>query len=254
MGRRDTSVDLLVRRVAAELVGTAFLLAAVVGSGIAAQRLSPDDVGLQLLQNSIATGAVLVALILALQPVSAAFNPVVTLVELALRLLSPGAAVALVAAQVVGAVVGVVVANAMFEIDPVVLSTRDRVSSGTLVAEVVATLGLVLVVFGAVRSTRTEVVAFAVGGYIAAAYWFTSSTSFANPAVTLARTLSDTFAGIAPASVPPYVAMQLVGGLLGLLLVLLLYPTRSLPAPAAAAEATARADAEASATLVEESR
>lgn len=213
----------VVRRGVAELVGTAFLVATVVGSGIAAQRLSPD-VGLQLLENSIATGAVLVALILALQPVSASFNPVVTLVERALGLVSTATAAVLVAAQVAGGLVGAVVANLMFDLDAVSVSTQDRGGSGQLLGEVVATLGLVLVVFGSLRSARVETVAFAVGGYIAAAYWFTSSTSFANPAVTLARTLSDTFAGIAPASVPLFVLMQLVGGVLGLALLAVLHP------------------------------
>jgi len=191
---------------------------------LAAQRLSPDDVGLQLLENSIATGAVLVALILALQPVSASFNPVVTLVERALGMVSTSTALVLVGAQVAGGLVGVVVANLMFDLDAVSVSTHDRGGSGQLLGEVVATLGLVLVVFGSLRSARVETVAFAVGGYIAAAYWFTSSTSFANPAVTLARTLSDTFAGIAPASVPPFVLMQLIGGALGLALLAVLHP------------------------------
>jgi len=218
------NVPVLVRRAVAELVGTAFLVAAVVGSGIAAQRLSPDDVGLQLLENSIATGAVLVALILALQPVSASFNPVVTLVERALGLVSTVTAAVLVAAQVAGGLVGVVVANLMFDLDAVSVSTHERGGSGQLLGEVVATLGLVLVVFGTLRSARVETVAFAVGGYIAAAYWFTSSTSFANPAVTLARTLSDTFAGIAPSSMPLFVLMQLVGGVLGLGLLAVLHP------------------------------
>jgi glycerol uptake facilitator-like aquaporin len=214
----------LLRKATAELVGTAFLVAAVVGSGIAAQRLSPDDVGLQLLENSIATGAVLVALILALQPVSASFNPVVTLVERALGLVTSATAAVLIAAQVAGGLIGAVVANLMFDLDAVSVSTHDRGGSGQLLGEVVATLGLVLVVFGSVRSARVETVAFAVGGYIAAAYWFTSSTSFANPAVTLARTLSDTFAGIAPASVPLFVLMQLIGGVAGAALVWLLHP------------------------------
>ena len=217
-------VPLVLRRGVAELVGTAFLVAAVVGSGIAAQRLSPDDVGLQLLENSVATGAVLVALILALQPVSASFNPVVTLVERALGLVSSATAVVLVSAQVAGGLLGVVIANLMFDLDAVSVSTHDRGGSGQLLGELVATLGLVLVVFGSLRSARVETVAFAVGGYIAAAYWFTSSTSFANPAVTLARTLSDTFAGIAPASVPLFVLMQLVGGALGLALLAVLHP------------------------------
>jgi glycerol uptake facilitator-like aquaporin len=209
----------------AELVGTAFLVAAVVGSGIAAQRLSPDDVGLQLLENSVATGAVLVALILALQPVSASFNPVVTLVERALGRVDTVTAVALVVAQVAGGLVGVVVANLMFDLDAVSVSGHQRGGSGQLVGEVVATVGLVLVVFGTLRSPRIETVAFAVGGYIAAAYWFTSSTSFANPAVTVARMFSDTFAGIDPGSVPAFVLMQLLGGALGAALVVLLHPT-----------------------------
>ncbi|GAA4380453.1 aquaporin [Nocardioides caricicola] len=215
----------LVRRATAELVGTAFLVAAVVGSGIAAQRLSPDDTGLQLLENSLATGAVLVALILALQPVSASFNPVVTLVERVLGRIDSVTTGVLVVAQLAGGLAGVVVANLMFDLDAVSVSTHERGGSGQLLGEVVATLGLVLVVFGSLRSARIETVAFAVGGYITAAYWFTSSTSFANPAVTVARMLSDTFAGIDPASVPAFVLMQLVGGAIGAALVLLLHPT-----------------------------
>ncbi|GAA3660275.1 MIP/aquaporin family protein [Nocardioides ginsengisoli] len=212
------------RKALAELVGTAFLVAAVVGSGIAAQRLSPRDPGLQLLENSLATGAVLVALILALQPVSASFNPVVTVVETILGDVPARTAALLVAAQLVGGMLGAVVANLMFGLDGVSIASHHRGGSGLLVGEVVATLGLVLVVFGTLRSTRPDAVAYAVGGYIAAAYWFTSSTSFANPAVTLARTLSDSFSGIAPGSVLPFVLMQLVGGALGALLVVLLHP------------------------------
>jgi len=215
----------LVRRATAELVGTAFLVAAVVGSGIAAQRLSPDDTGLQLLENSIATGAVLVALILALQPVSASFNPIVTVIERALGRIDTTTTGVLVVAQVAGGLVGVVVANLMFDLDAVSVSTHERGGSGQLLGEVVATIGLVLVVFGTLRSPRIETVAFAVGGYIAAAYWFTSSTSFANPAVTIARMFSDTFAGIDPASVPAFVLMQIIGGVLGAALVVLLHPT-----------------------------
>ena len=212
----------LVQRAAAEFLGTAFLVATVIGSGIAAQQLSPHDTGLQLLENSLATGAVLVALILALQPVSASFNPVVTLVERAMgRVTTVGAGVQ-VAAQVIGGLVGTVVANLMFDMDAVSLSTHHRAGDGHLLGEVVATLGLVVVVFGALRSPRIETVAFAVGGYIAAAYWFTSSTSFANPAVTIARMFSDTFAGIAPTSVPAFILMQLIGGALGAGAVLLL--------------------------------
>jgi glycerol uptake facilitator-like aquaporin len=212
------------RKAAAELIGTAFLVAAVVGSGIAAQRLSPGDRGLQLLENSIATGAVLVALILALQPVSAAFNPVVTLVERALGRLGNAETAVLVGAQLVGGALGTVVANLMFELDAMSVSGHHRASSGTLLGEVVATFGLVVLIFGSLRSGRAETVAFTVGGYIAAAYWFTSSTSFANPAVAVARMLSDTFAGIAPASVPGFVLMQLLGGALALAAVRVLDP------------------------------
>ena len=212
------------RRAAAEAIGTAFLVAAVVGSGIAAERLT-DDVGLQLLENSIATGAVLVALILALHPVSASFNPVVTLVEAALGRVEPAVAGVLVVAQMAGGLIGVVAANLMFGLDAVSVSGHDRGGGGQLLGEVVATFGLVLVVLGSLRSGRVETVALAVGGYIAAAYWFTSSTSFANPAVTVARTLSDTFAGIAPGSAPLFLLMQIAGGVLGAAVAAVLFPT-----------------------------
>ena len=221
------------RRALAEGLGTAFLVAAVIGSGIAAQRLSPHDVGLQLLENSLVTGAVLVALILALQPVSAAFNPVVTLVERALRVVDSTQAVVLILAQFVGGVVGAVTANLMFSLPAVDVSQHVRTGSGLWLGDVVATLGLILVIFGTVRSGRPVTIAYAVGGYITAAYWFTSSTSFANPAVTVARTLSDTFAGIAPGSAPSFVAMQLIGGLAGWVLVRILYPTAAGDASAA---------------------
>ncbi len=214
----------LARRAAAEAVGTAFLVAAVIGSGIAATRLSPNDVGLQLLQNSLITGAVLIALILALQPVSAAFNPVVTLLELAFGAISTGVAAALIGAQLLGGVIGAVLANLMFGLDAISVAGQQRSGGGLWLGEVIATLGLMLVIFGATRSGRSETVAYAVGAYITAAYWFTSSTSFANPAVTVARMFSDTFAGIAPASVPVFILMQLAGGLLGYSLIRLLYP------------------------------
>ena len=219
--------NLLARRALAELVGTAFLVAAVVGSGIAAVRLSPNDVGLQLLENSVVTGAALVALILALQPVSAAFNPVVTLVERALGVVDTRTTVALVAAQVIGAALGAVVANLMFGLAAVNVSTHHRSGSGLWLGEVVATLGLLVVVFGLLQAGRRDRVAYAVGGYILAAYWFTSSTSFANPAVTIARMFSNSFAGIAPASVAMFVLMQLVGGCLGFLLIHALYPSKA---------------------------
>src|SRR5262245_53164301 len=165
----------LLRRASAEFVGTGFLVAAVVGSGIAAQRLSPDDVGLQLLENSLVTGAALVALILALQPVSASFNPVVTGVERALGIVSTTDAAISVTAQVLGGIAGCVLANVMFELDAVSVSVHHRASAGTLLGEAVATAGLVVIVFGSIRAGRVETVAFAVGGYITAAYWFTSS-------------------------------------------------------------------------------
>ena len=231
--------DSLGRRAIAELVGTAFLVAAVIGSGIAAQRLSPNDRGLQLLENGVATGAALLALILALQPVSAAFNPVVTLVERALGMLGTRQALVLIAAQLVGGFLGAVIANLMFNLAPITISTHQRSGSGLWLAEVVATVGLLLVIFGAARTGRGERVAYAVATYIAAAYWFTSSTSFANPAVTLARTVSNTFAGIAPRSAPVFILMQLIGGVIGYGLIRVLYPHPVQPqaAPQHAADA-----------------
>jgi glycerol uptake facilitator-like aquaporin len=215
----------LPRRLTAEALGTAFLVMAVVGSGIAAQRLSPGDVGLQLLENSLVTGAVLAALILALQPVSASFNPVVTAAERVVGLVDTREASGAIAAQLLGGAVGCVLANLMFDLDAVTVSGHRRATAGTVLGEVVATAGLVVVIFGSLRAGRLETVAYAVGGWITAAYWFTSSTSFANPAVTLARTLSDTFAGIAPTSVVPFVLAQLLGGVVGLGLVAVLHPT-----------------------------
>jgi glycerol uptake facilitator-like aquaporin len=212
------------RKVAAELIGSALLAATVVGSGIAAQTLSPDDTGLQLLQNALITGAALVALILALGPVSAAFNPIVTLAERLLGAVTTAQAALFIGAQVVGCSVGVIVANVMFGLDAIDFSGKERAGGGLWLGEVVATFGLLVVIFGVVRSGRTAHVAYAVGGYITAAYWFTSSTSFANPAITLARTLTDTFAGIAPSSAPLFIGMQLLGGALGLAAVLVLYP------------------------------
>jgi arsenate reductase len=215
----------LARRATAEATGTALLVAAVVGSGIAAQRLSPDDTGLQLLENSIATGAALVALILAFGPVSGAhFNPVVTLADRVLGGMATFEALVYTAVQVVGACVGAMVANLMFELPAVDVSTHTRSSGALWFSEAVATFGLVLVILGVVRAGRAQVAAFAVGGYIAAAYWFTSSTSFANPAVTVGRTLSNTFAGIAPSSVPAFVVAQIAGALLAVALARFLRP------------------------------
>ena len=221
---RPDAARVLARKALAELVGSVLLAATVVGSGIAAQRLSPDDVGLQLLENALITGTVLVALILALGPVSAAFNPVVTIAERAFGAISTRTAAVLIVAQVVGCCAGVVLANLMFELEPVALSTRDRSSGGLWLGEVVATFGLIVVVFGVVRAGRGSQLAYAVGAYITAAYWFTSSTSFANPAITVGRTLTDTFAGIAPGSVALFFAMQLLGGVLAVGTVALLYP------------------------------
>ena len=213
------------RRALAEFLGTGFLVAGVVGSGIAAQRLSPHDVGLELFENTAATAAVLVAIILAVGPVSGAhLNPVITLVDRVFGGVSTRTSAVYVGAQLAGGTVGAVTANTMFGVAAVSLSTHHRVTGPHLLAEAVATFGLVLVVFGVTRSGRTSVAPFAVGAYIAAAYWFTSSTSFANPAVTFARMLSNTFAGIAPTSVPGFVGLELVGGAVGAACVAVLYP------------------------------
>ena len=199
---------------------------AVVGSGIAAARLSPGDVGLQLLENAAATAGALVAIILAVGPVSGAhLNPVVTLVDRVFGGMTSADAAVYVAAQVAGGAVGAVAANLMFSLPAVDLSTTARSSGGLWLGEVVATLGLLLVIFGVVRSGRSAVAPFAVAAYIGGAYFFTSSTSFANPAVTLARTLSDTFAGIAPGSVLPFVAAQVVGAALAIGAIRVLYPS-----------------------------
>jgi len=213
----------------AELLGTGLLVTTVVGSGIAAQRLSPDDVGLQLLENSTATVLGLTVLILLFGPVSGAhLNPVVSLADWFLgRRTGQGLSLrevgAYAAAQVVGAVGGAVLANAMFGVATTV-STTDRATPGHFLAEVVATTFLVALIFALARSGRGVLAAPAVGAYIGAAYWFTSSTSFANPAVTIGRVFSDTFAGIAPASAPVFVAAQLVGLAVGVVVTLGLYP------------------------------
>lgn len=215
----------LLRRAVAEFIGTALLLIAVIGSGIAAQRLSPHDTGIELLENALATGAALVAIILAVGSVSGAhLNPVVSVVDgifggLRWRDLGP-----YVAAQVSGAVVGVMVANLMFSLPAVTISEHARSSSNLWLGEVVATFGLLLVIFGVVRSGRGATAPFAVGAYITGAYWFTSSTSFANPAVTIARMFSNTFAGIAPASVAGFVAAQLAGAAVAVGAIRLLWP------------------------------
>jgi arsenate reductase len=221
----------LARRASAEAVGTALLVAVVVGSGIAAQRLSPGNTGLQLLENALATGAGLVALILAFGSVSGAhFNPIVTLADRILGGTTTQDGCVYVVAQIVGACVGCIAANVMFSLAAINVSTHVRSSGALWFSELIATFGLLIVIFGVVRTGRSGLAPFAVGAYIAAAYWFTSSTSFANPAVTIGRMLSNTFAGIDPSSVPMFVVMQIVGGLLAVVAARFWYP--DLPADA----------------------
>jgi arsenate reductase len=215
----------LSRRLFAEFIGAAFLAAVVLGSGMAAKQLSPHDVGLELMENAAATGAGLYALILMVGPVSGAhLNPIVSLVAARLRALRWRDALAYVPAQVLGCVAGAVAANGMFGRAAVSIAVHHRASPAHVWGEVVATAGLVLVIFALVRTRRTAAIPAAVGAYIAAAYFFTSSTSFANPAIAIGRMLSNSFAGIAPASVPSFIAAQLVGGALGLLGIRVLYP------------------------------
>ncbi|WP_404444725.1 aquaporin [Microbacterium marinum] len=217
------------RQAAAEFIGTGLLVTVVIGSGIAAQRLSPGDPGLQLLENSMATGLGLAVIILVLGPVSGGhFNPAVSIVDAILARREDGQLSVrglwlYVVAQMSGGVAGALLASAMFDVAPA-FSETERASLGTVIAEVVATAGLVLVIVGLARARRPALTAAAVGAYIAAAYWFTSSTSFANPAVTVARMFTDTFAGIAPASVLPFVLAQLGGAAVGLALALFLFP------------------------------
>jgi arsenate reductase len=215
----------LPRRLLAELLGSAFLAALVIGSGIAAQTLSPHDVGLELLENAAATAAGLFAIILMFGAVSGGhFNPAVTLADAALGGLRWREALAYAAAQVSGCAVGAIVANAMFSLSAVSFSTHHRASPSHLLSEAIATAGLLLVIFALVRTRRTSTAPAAVGAYIGAAYFFTSSASFANPAITVGRTLSNTFAGIAPASVPGFVAAQVAGGACAVLAIRALYP------------------------------
>ncbi len=212
-------------RALAEGLGTGLLVAAVVGSGIAAQRLSPGDVGLQLLENAFATVLALTALILTFGSVSGAhLNPVVTLAEVATGRIDRGAVAPYIGAQLAGGGLGAVVANLMYELPAVEWSAHDRFTAATFLSEVVATFGLLTVIFGVVRSGRMTAVPIAVAGYIGAAYWFTSSTSFANPAVTIARTLSDTFTGIRPASAFAFIGAQMLGAALAVLVARALFP------------------------------
>ncbi|QXC60575.1 aquaporin family protein [Aquihabitans sp. G128] len=215
----------LTRRLAAEALGTAFLIVAVVGSGIMASRLSPNDVGIQLLENAAATAGALIGLILMFGAVSGAhFNPAVTLVDRLLGSITTRDAALYAVAQTIGGCLGSVIANVMFELPAIELSTKDRSSGALWLSEVVATVGLLLVIHGCVRTGRASAVPYAVGVWIGGAYWFTSSTSFANPAVTIARTLSDSFAGIAPASAPMFIATQLLGAAIAYGLIRLFYP------------------------------
>jgi glycerol uptake facilitator-like aquaporin len=214
----------LPRRLLAEFLGSLLLSALVIGSGIAAQQLS-HDAGLQLLENAAATAAGLFTIILMFGPVSGGhYNPVVSLVDAGFGGLRRRDAAAYIPAQVAGCITGAITANAMFERAAISISSHHRASPAHLLAEVVATAGLLLLIFALARSGRAHNAPAAVGAYIGAAYWFTSSTSFANPAISIGRIFSDTFAGIAPASVPPFVIAQLAGGLLAYALIRVLYP------------------------------
>jgi len=233
------------RRVLAELLGTGLLVAVVVGSGIMAQRLSPENTGLELLENSLATALGLGALILMFAPVSGAhFNPVVTLADYALgRRAGTGVDARTVAvfvpAQIAGGIGGAVLANLMFALPAATASTHIRTAGHLWLSEVVATAGLILLIFALARTGRGAYGPAAVGAYIGAAYWFTASTSFANPAVTIARAFTNTFAGIAPGSIGGFVAAQIAGAALGAALVALLYPRLPTPAKPLAPSGTA---------------
>jgi len=226
------------RRALAEFLGTGLLVTLVVGSGIMAQRLSPTDVGLQLLENSTATALGLAVLILIFAPLSGAhFNPVVTLADYVLRRREPGAldlrsVATYLPAQIAGGILGTILANLMFALPAVTASTKDRSAGHLWLGEIVATAGLILLIFALGRTGRGHYGPAAVGAYIGAAYWFTSSTSFANPAVAIARAFTDTFAGIKPSSLPGFVIAELAGAAIGIGLIALLYPADRAQAPA----------------------
>ena len=218
----------LTARATSEFVGTFFLLLAVVGSGIMAETLSPNDVGLQLLENSIATAGALACLILVFGASSGAhFNPAVTMWARLEGDLDNQQAGVYVGSQVSGGILGVIAANVIFDLDAITWSTKDRSDWTLWLSEVIATFGLLMVIIGVVRSGKERFVAIAVAAYIGGAYFFTSSTSFANPAVTVARTFSDTFAGIEPASAPPFIVAQLIGALLAVGVMRVTHPVES---------------------------
>jgi glycerol uptake facilitator-like aquaporin len=215
----------LARRLVAELLGSAFLAALVIGSGIAAQTLSPSDVGLELFENAAATAAGLYTVILMFGPVSGGhFNPVVSLADASFGGIRWRDALAYVPAQVAGCVLGAIAANGMFSLAAISVSTHHRASPAHLLSEVIATAGLLLVIFSLARTKRANTAPAAVGAYIGAAYFFTSSASFANPAISIGRMFSNSFAGIAPASVPGFIGAQLIGGACAILAIRLLYP------------------------------
>jgi glycerol uptake facilitator-like aquaporin len=225
----------LARRLFAELLGSAFLAALVIGSGIAAQRLSPNDIGLELFENAAATAAGLYAIILMFGPVSGGhFNPVVSLVDAHFGGISCREALAYLPAQVAGCILGAIVANGMFAEAAISISTHHRASAAHAFSEIIATAGLILVIFVLARTRRSTITPAAVGAYIGAAYFFTSSASFANPAISIGRMFSNTFAGIAPAAVPAYLIAQLLGGASAAVIVRALYPDVT-PADAATA-------------------
>jgi arsenate reductase len=230
----STDNGLLARRLLAELLGSALLAAVVIGSGIAAQHLSPNDTGLELFENAAATGAGLFAIILMFGPVSGGhFNPAVSLLDATFGGLRWRDTLAYIPVQIAGCALGAILANAMFAKAAVSISTHHRASLAHLLAETVATSGLLVVIFALARTRRLAAVPAAVGAYIAAGYFFASSTSFANPAITIGRTLSNTFAGIAPASVPGFIIAQLIGAAIAAAIIRTLYPDIQPPDAAA---------------------
>jgi len=221
------------RRIVAEFLGSVLLTALVVGSGIAAAQLSPNDVGVELLENALATAMGLFVLVLIFAPVSGAhFNPVVSIVDAAFGFRPWRDVAVYVPVQTAGCIVGAILANAMFALPAVTISTTERLTGPHFLAEIVATAGLILIIFSLARSGRSAWAAPAVGAYIGAAYFFTSSTSFANPAITVGRMFSDTFAGIAPSSTLGFVGAQLIGGAIGFSIIRFLYPQTTISAAA----------------------